>query len=139
MHGQNDDPDLGELGFDDPGGINTIHDGHAYIHQHYVWSVLFYGLNGSQSIPCLRNDLEVVLFLKKVGDGISVMQVVVNDDNSERCVGIGIICRTLVPKRLSNRKPYLASMGWILYLKGKPKLVRISDSGIPIQGTYIGD
>jgi len=85
MHGQNDDPDLGELGFDDPGGINTIHDGHAYIHQHYVWSVLFYGLNGSQSIPCLRNDLEVALFLKKVGDGISVMQVVVNDDDSERC------------------------------------------------------
>jgi hypothetical protein len=51
-------------------------------------------------------------------------------------VGIGIIFRTLVQHKLSNKKPYLASMGWILYLKGKPKLVRISDTGIPIQGAY---
>lgn len=48
-------------------------------------------------------------------------------------VGIGIICRALVLKGLLNRKPYLASIGWILYLKGKTELGRTSDTGIPIR------
>ena len=85
MHGQNSDFESREFRFGDRGCINTIHDGHAYIYRHYVWPVLFYGLNGSKSTPCLGNHLEVILFLKNVGDGISVMQVVVNDDDSKRC------------------------------------------------------
>jgi hypothetical protein len=54
-------------------------------------------------------------------------------------VGIGIICRTLVPKVLAYRKPDLASIGCILYLKGNPIVVRASDTGMPFQGAYIGD
>jgi hypothetical protein len=37
------------------------------------------------------------------------------------------------------RKPDLASIGCILYLKGNPIVVRASDTGMLFQGTYIGD
>lgn len=64
------------------------------------------------------------------------MQVVVNDDDFERCSWHRDNLQDTGLKRFVNKKPYLASMGWILYLKGRPKLVRLSNTGIPIQGAY---
>ena len=68
MHSQDDNPDIRELGLDDPSGINAVEDRHAHVHQHKIRLLILNSLNGSKSILRLSNDLQVGLFFKHIAD-----------------------------------------------------------------------
>ncbi len=84
IHGEDENPCAGELGFDDSSCFNPIENGHTDIHQNDIRSVFFNRLDGSKPMLSLGNDLQARCGFKDAAEGPSIDLAVIGNNNTNR-------------------------------------------------------
>ena len=72
---------------DSPGGLDTVHAGHAHIHQHHVWAACLHQIDSLRARTRFADNDEIWLGLEEHPQAAPQQRLIVDDQYPDQRVG----------------------------------------------------